>query len=229
MRPTDSGWPHDDFSRSPISTGTVQYTYLVGTCYWQRKAHSFMIPAIDPNVDYKALVRQAYDACAAAYDASRKTEPGFEMRALLDLLDDGDAVLDIGCGAGVPIATSLAARYRVTGVDISPEMIYRARQNVPFGDFICADIMSATFPPSSFDAVVAFYSVFHLPRQEHPDLFRRIHQWLKPGGYLLCTLSHCSEEGYTEEDFHGVTMYWSNYQPWASTREISDRSGVRSA
>ncbi len=131
--------------------------------------------------------------------------------ALLDRLDDGAAVLDIGCGAGVPIAKSLAARFRVTGVDISPEMVQRAQQNVPTGDFKCVDIMSATFPPCSFDAVVAFYSIFHLPREEHPDLFRRVHRWLRPGGYLLCTLSHFNEDGYTEDDFFGETMYWSNY------------------
>lgn len=178
----------------------------------------FVIPAIDPNVDYKALVRQAYDACAAAYDASRRAEPGIEMQALLERLDDGDAVLDVGCGAGVPIAKSLAARYRVTGVDISPEMIRRAQQNVPAGNFMCSDIMSTTFSPSSFDAVVAFYSIFHLPREEHPDLLRRVQRWLKPGGYLLCTLSHYSEEGYTEEDFFGETMYWSNY----SLREYAE-------
>ena len=170
-----------------------------------------MIPATDPQVNYKAFVRQAYDACAAAYDESRRAEPGNEIRGLSDRLSDGDTVLDIGCGAGVPIAKSLAARYSVTGVDVSPEMIQRAQQNVPAGDFVCADIMSATFPPSSFDAVIAFYAVFHIPREEHPDLFRRIHRWLKPGGYLPCTLSHFSEEGYTEEDFFGVTMCWSNY------------------
>ena len=28
---------------------------------------------------------------------------------------------------------------------------------------------------------------------------------------MLCTLSHTSEDGYTEDDFFGVTMYWSNY------------------
>ncbi len=170
-----------------------------------------MIPAIDPKVDYKALVKRGYNACAAAYDESRKTESGFEIRGLSDRLDDGGAVLDIGCGAGTPIAKSLAARCRVTGVDVSQEMVHRAQQNVPTGDFICADVMSVRFPPSSFDAVVAFYSIFHLPREEHPSLFRRIHRWLRPGGYLLCTLSHGSEEGYTEEDFHGVTMYWSNF------------------
>ena len=170
-----------------------------------------MIPAIDPKVDYKALVKRGYNACAAAYDESRKTESGFEIRGLSDRLHDGDAVLDIGCGAGTPIAKSLAARYRVTGVDVSQEMVHRAQQNVPTGDFICADVMSVRLPPSSFDAIVAFYFVFHLPREEHQSLFRRIHRWLRPGGYLLCTLSHRSEEGYTEEDFHGVAMYWSNF------------------
>ena len=170
-----------------------------------------MTPVIDPEVDYKALVRRGYDACAAAYNESRKTASGIEIRGLSDCLDDGSAVLDVGCGAGVPIAKSLAARYRVTGVDVSQEMVDLARRNVPAGDFICADIMTIPLPPSSFDAVVAFYSVFHLPRAEHLHLFRRIHRWLKPGGLLLCTLSHHSEEGYTEEGFFGVTMYWSNY------------------
>ncbi len=120
-------------------------------------------------------------------------------------------MLDVGCGAGVPIAKSLAARYRVTGVDVSQEMIGLARRNVSAGEFICADIMTVSLPPSSFDAVVAFYSVFHLPREEHLHLFRKTHRWLKPGGLLLCTLSHHGEEGYTEEDFFGATMYWSNY------------------
>ena len=170
-----------------------------------------MIPAIDPKVDYKALVRRGYNACASAYNEYRKTVPEVEIRGLSARLDDGGAVLDVGCGAGVPITKSLAARHRVTGVDVSREMINLARRNVPAGDFICADIMTVSLPPSSFDAVVALYSVFHIPREEHLHLFRRVHRWLKPGGLLLCTLSYHSEEGYTEEDFFGTTMYWSNY------------------
>ena len=53
--------------------------------------------------------------------------------------------------------------------------------------------------------------MFHIPREEHRELFRRIYRWLKTGGYLLCTLTRFGEEGYTEDGFHGVTMYWSNY------------------
>ena len=170
-----------------------------------------MIPANDPGVDYRALVRQSYDACAETYGDSRRAEPGVEIRGLLGRLDDGAAVLDIGCGTGVPISMSLAERYSMTGVDVSREMIVRARENVPSGEFVCDDVMSVEFEACSFDAVVAFYSIFHLPREEHRALFRRIHDWLKPGGYLLCTLSHRNEDSYTEEDFFGVRMFWSNY------------------
>lgn len=170
-----------------------------------------MIPATNPEADYRALVRRGYDACAQAYHEARKTQAPTELRGLLDRLDDAADVLDLGCGAGVPIARSLAARHRVTGVDISQEMASLAKRNVPAGDFIWGDVTSTCFDPSSFDAVVAICSIFHLPRAEQPALFRRVHRWLRPGGYLLCTLSHHNEAGYTEDDFFGVTMYWSNY------------------
>lgn len=156
-------------------------------------------------------MRRGYDACAQAYHESREVQAPTEIPGLLERLEDGSAVLDVGCGAGVPIARSLAERHRVTGVDVSPEMVRLARRHVPTGEFLCADVMSASFDPSSFDAVVALYSIFHIPREAQPALFQRIHRWLRPGGHLLCTLSHQSEPGYTEDDFHGVTMYWSNY------------------
>jgi hypothetical protein len=55
------------------------------------------------------------------------------------------------------------------------------------------------------------YTLFHIPRVEHPRLLSRIHAWLKPGGLLLATLAHDSEPGYIEDDFHGVSMYWSHF------------------
>ena len=167
--------------------------------------------ADDPTVDYKALVERGYDCCAAAYDEARTEEAEPALARLMDRLDDGAVVLDVGCGAGVPVARELVRRFIVTGVDISGEMVDRARVNVPEGTFIHGDIMSVDFLPSQFDAVMAFYSVFHLPREEHEELFRRIHRWLKPGGYLMATVSLWNESGYTEDDFFGVEMYWSNY------------------
>jgi cyclopropane fatty-acyl-phospholipid synthase-like methyltransferase len=170
-----------------------------------------MKPADDPTVDYRKLVRDGYDRCSGAYTEARRREPGRELAPLLAHLAQGSRVLDVGCGAGVPIAAALAGEHRVTGVDVSPEQIRRARESVQSATFLLGDAMSVALPAASFDAVVSFYVVFHLPREEHEELFRRFERWLVPGGVLAVTVSRFREETYTESDFFGVPMYWSNW------------------
>jgi cyclopropane fatty-acyl-phospholipid synthase-like methyltransferase len=170
-----------------------------------------MQPAKDPRINYKNLVQQGYDRCASAYDAARQREANPELELVTSKLVDGAHVLDIGCGAGIPIASELARHFAVTGIDISGEQIRLAHQNVPSGTFIQADMMTVELPEATFDAVISFYAIFHVPREEHAELFRHIRGWLKPGGFLLATVSSQDEDSYTEDDFFGVTMYWSNY------------------
>ena len=170
-----------------------------------------MQPANDPTIDYRTLVQAGYDVCATAYDQARQREAEPELTLLTRHLSPGATVLDLGCGAGVPIARTLAHAFVVTGVDISEVQIQRAQQQVPTATFIQSDMLTISFPSSSFDAVVAFFSIFHTPRETHAQLFQRMHQWLKQRGYLLATLALRSEAAYTEQDFFGVTMYWSNY------------------
>jgi cyclopropane fatty-acyl-phospholipid synthase-like methyltransferase len=170
-----------------------------------------MQPADDPRVDYKALVRRGYDLCADAYAAARQAEANPELALITNGLPPDARVLDIGCGAGVPVARTLAEHAHVTGVDLSPEQIRRARANVPAGTFIVGDIMALAFPPAAFDAAVAYYVLFHLPRDEHPAFFQRLSTWLKPGGLALITVTGQPEAAYTQADFFGVTMYWSNW------------------
>ena len=170
-----------------------------------------MKPANDPSVDYRKLVRDGYDRCSEAFSEARRREPGTELAPLLERLTPGSRVLDVGCGAGLPIAGALVrAGQRVTGVDVSTEQIKRARENVPLGEFLVADAMAVDFDPGSLDAAVSFYAIFHLPREEHEELFRRIARWLAPGGHLLASVAWFREDPYTE-DFFGVRMYWSNW------------------
>jgi SAM-dependent methyltransferase len=170
-----------------------------------------MRPADDPSIDYQDLVRRGYDQCSDAFSQARMSASPAALAPLLDLLSDGSAVLDLGCGVGVPIARALAERHEVVGVDFSEAQIRRAEANVPAARFFCADILSADFPSESFDAVVSFYVVFHLPREQHAEVFRRVHGWLRPGGYFVVTVSQVNEPAYLEEDFFGATMYWSNF------------------
>jgi cyclopropane fatty-acyl-phospholipid synthase-like methyltransferase len=166
--------------------------------------------ADDPDRDYRALVARSYDARPPAYNAARSMEPPAELDLLLERLPPGSRVLDLGCGAGVPIARALSQQHVVTGVDVSARQLALARAQAPGATFLQSDMMGCEFADQSFDAVVSFYAIFHVPREEHEALFRRIHGWLRPGGLLLATLAMTDEAAYTEE-FFGVEMYWSNY------------------
>ena len=170
-----------------------------------------MQPANDPARDYVRLVADGYDACASAFNAARAAEDGGVLAPLLARLPQGARVLDLGCGAGVPIASTLVGRgCHVTGVDISAGQLARAHGRVPAAGFVRADMRTCAFAPRSFDAVVSFYAIFHLPRVEHQALFERIASWLRPGGYLLASVGLHDDADYTE-DFFGVEMFWSNY------------------
>ena len=171
-----------------------------------------MKPA-DSSRDYHELVRQTYDRIAADYNRGRLEEFG-DRRVLAPLfegLPPGSQVLDLGCGAGVPMTQALAERYEVTGIDVSAEQIKLARQQVPNARFVQSDMTHLDFSAETFDAVVSFFAIFHLPREEQPKLFGDIFDWLKPGGFFLATLALEDEPGYTEDDFHGDEMYWSNF------------------
>lgn len=183
-----------------------------------------MRAADDPTVDYRDLVRSGYDRCAEAYAAARRQDDSDQLAPLLRVLANGSDVLDLGCGAGVPIAQALAKRCRVTGVDLSQNMLAMSRAAVPTGRFIHGDILEVEFDDASFDAVVAVFVLFHLPREEHGELFRRVWAWLRPGGYFLVTLTEFAEAPYTEDDFFGVPMYWSHLG-WAEYEGLLREAG----
>ena len=108
----------------------------------------------------------------------------------------------LGCGAGVPVTHWLAQRFEATGVDVSAKQLELARQHVPAASFVRADMSELDFPAGSFDAVVAFYSIIHVPRMEHPALVSRIYSWLRPGGRFLATWAVSAWEG-EDENWEG--------------------------
>ena len=160
--------------------------------------------------EYKRIVLQGYNQCAKRYQEARQESVPPELEHLNKKLWAPSRVLDLGCGSGIPISKWLAKEHKVTGVDFSEEQIRLARANVPSANFICKDIMEKSFDPSSFEAIVSLYVIFHLPREEQILLFTRISEWLSPGGYLLASLSYTDQPSYTEEDFFGVKMYWDS-------------------
>ncbi len=161
--------------------------------------------------DPKAIVTSGYDACGPAFNAQRDRDPPSELAWLIDRLPARARVLDLGCGGGLPVTLALSQHADVVGVDISAVQIEQARKAVPNATFVVGDMLSQQFEAGSFDSVVAFYALFHLPREEHRPLLERVATWLRPGGTLLVTVAGQSHAGYTEPDFFGAPMYWSHF------------------
>jgi SAM-dependent methyltransferase len=89
--------------------------------------------------DPKQVVRRGYDALSARYDewSGGPTKYRAWLSELHERIPAGAAVLDLGCGSGLPVARDLvAAGHRVTGVDLSDVQIRRARELVPQAEFV---------------------------------------------------------------------------------------------
>jgi SAM-dependent methyltransferase len=165
--------------------------------------------------DPRRIVADGYDAIAERYFEWSDARPSVVRRRWLDRalarIPQGSDVLDLGCGAGVPMTRAVAAGRRVTGVDISARQIELARAAVPEATFIRADMTELDLPPASLDAVVAFYSLTHVPRVDLPGLLGAIHRWLRPGGVLIGSMGAQDSADEVEADWLGVPMFFSHY------------------
>jgi ubiquinone/menaquinone biosynthesis C-methylase UbiE len=102
----------------------------------------------------------------------------------------GPETLDLGCGTG-GLAHRLAARgQRVTGVDLSPEMLDVARLKTPPGatlNWVQAGAVELVdcFPPASFDTIASILMFSELTPAERTETLRQCHRLLRAGGQLL--------------------------------------------
>ncbi|HUG64855.1 MAG TPA: class I SAM-dependent methyltransferase [Gaiellaceae bacterium] len=171
------------------------------------------------------IVEQGYDEIADSFvewrDRIADDPRLWWMNQLTSRLEVGARVLELGCGAGIPDTRLLAERFRVTAVDISREQVRRARAKVPSAEFIQADFTSLELRAASFEAVAAFCSFNHVPRDLLAVLFDRIQSWLVPDGLFLTALGTSDTESWVG-DWLGTTMYFSSYPPETNRRLLGD-------
>jgi cyclopropane fatty-acyl-phospholipid synthase-like methyltransferase len=177
--------------------------------------------------DYKVLVTQGYDLIAQRYLAWALPSPtrAKYVQETCQRLPSGATVLELGCGAGVPVAQQLTQAAQVLGVDISATQIALAREHVPRATFLHADMMQLHFPAGSFDAVVSFNAITHIPRAEHAALLERIAHWLKPHGVFTASLGAKDTPGAVEADWLGAPMFFSHFDA-AHNRSLVQQAGL---
>ncbi len=174
-------------------------------------------------MDIKDLVKTGYNTVAKEYlkIRSENSEDVRLLQELIQRLPKGARVLDVGCGAGVPVTKILSEYFDVTGVDFAEAQIELARRFVPKARFMCQDMTRLSFPPHSFDAICSYYAIIHVPREEHAQLLANFYRMLKPGGLLLACMGAMDIEIDEAADYLGTKMYWSHFDAETNTKIIT--------
>lgn len=160
-----------------------------------------------------AGTRGVYEAHATAWD--RQRYKGLIERPWLDrlvaLAGPDAAVLDLGCGAGEPIARYLVEQgCRLTGVDFAAAMLAIARTRLPEARWLQADMRELDLA-ERFQGIVAWDSFFHLTRDEQRAVLPRLARHLAPGGALLVTVG--PDDGEVTGTVDGALVYHSSLSP----------------
>jgi len=160
--------------------------------------------------------RELYDQIGVRYERGyAKNEFLIKLLkriATSSMLKPGARVLDVGCGTGRPVVEELTkAGLCVTGFDISPVMLKQAKLNIPSAKFFEADVAKVEFGDGTFEAVTAFFSLFHMNSDEIDNQITKIARWIVPGGlFILATVPKMqfpwpSENGHHED---GAPIRW---------------------
>jgi SAM-dependent methyltransferase len=134
-----------------------------------------------------------YEDVAAEFlahrSSGRSTGVGVNaVRRWARALPRGAAVIDLGCGPGIPITEVLVAEgLNVFGVDAAPSFVQAFRGNLPHTPVVCESVQDSGFFGRTFDGVLAWGLIFLLSREDQRGLIQKVADILVPGGRLLFT------------------------------------------
>lgn len=154
---------------------------------------------------------QKYDQIASWWHKQHlDSDYGVEQlkRTLAFAPSSGGKALDVGCGAGGRLITLLQDKcFSVLGIDVSSKMLELAKEQHPKARFIHQDIVSWE-SDETFDVIIAWDSLFHLPFHQHEPVITKICQHLRDEGVLMYTFGDAYGE-HTDR-WHEDTFYYSS-------------------
>ncbi len=134
------------------------------------------------------------------YDNNHLTGWPEEYAHIADYFSEGVAnLLDIGCGTGLELE-SIYRRFpdvRVTGVDLSADMLQKLREKYPDKNItlIQADYFACPFPENHFDAALSFETLHHFKMEKKQQIYNKLYHTIQKGGYYLeCDYIACCDE-----------------------------------
>ena len=135
------------------------------------------------------LNKQMYDLLTEDFSRTRATV-WEEFKSLGEYFQDGDTVLDLGCGNGrfFELINGAGREIKYFGADNSEKLVQLAKQRYQAGKFVLTDGLILPFADNFFDKILCIAVLHHLPGRElQREFLREAYRVLKPNGRLILT------------------------------------------
>lgn len=124
-----------------------------------------------------------YDTIAKLAAIPVGGERKFRQLALKNLqINSNTKILDLCCGAGQTTKFLVNYSEEVTGLDISPVSLEKAKKNVPQAQFVEGFAQKMPFSDNSFDIIHTSVALHEMTTSELEEIFQEAHRVLKPEG-----------------------------------------------
>jgi SAM-dependent methyltransferase len=185
----------------------------------------------DPFVQFKQMQREGWSHFSPL---AAMTTPTAAKLVNFAGIKAGQRVLDVACGTGVVAVTCARRGARVTGLDLTPELLEAARENAKIAaveiDFHEGDAEQLPFPDATFDVVLSQFGHMFAPR---PDVaIAGMLRVLKPGGTIA--FSTWPPEQFIGRAFALTATYMPPPPPgamppplWGDEKVVRERLGDR--
>ncbi len=164
---------------------------------------------------------QTYNKAALEYDKSNNSsEYLIKEFNLFKKYIQGKKVIELGCGNGRDVRLFYENHFDYVGIDASIEMLNKAKNRIPNGNFKLQNFYKIKFPQKTFDGFWAAASLVHVPKQRMEGVLKNIWKILKPNGIGFISIRQKKDidEGYVNSVYSNLPRFFSFYE----NKEFSD-------
>ncbi len=181
------------------------------------------------NKSIKENIKSVYNKYATDFD-QKIASLGIYNESydfFLNKINDGEAILDLACGPG-NVSHYLKIHkpdLKITGVDISEEMIELAKKRIPDGTFIVKDICEVEFG-TKFDHIICAFGIPYLDLKETAKLFKIINKSLHDNGFFYVSYIEGLKKGFSKQSFTDEDELFIFSHPETDILKIVDQQAL---